>query len=367
MGFRLKTSKTKSWALRTVCLLAALTAPAAWAGQLGLPFPTHRFPTDISFHAAYTFGLGSTSANYLNTGKFAPLANSQKVSWQKNSILLEYQPSNHFSVGGIFSFQRTSLSSPSTTSFSQWTLGDQVVFGEYRFLDGSGYSLGVAGLLKFPGYKNDTPQEAAAKDFTLLTGDAQTDFGGMVTAEFWPAQVVRLQGDFGYLVRSQGFADQLIYQGTIGFVIPRVDLTFRMIGFTSIGSGPTPGSNFDFETKTLREDFFGGSNFAYSSKPNLLMMSPKVEFWIGPEYAVSASLTKTLRGKDAAKGNYFELGFVYRFAERRQKTRRNFTEVDIKTDQNSGVFEGELQEKNQAPTKPEQDYDFEPLYYESAE
>ncbi len=357
----------------TKFLFISLLATSANATQFGLPFPSHRFPTDTSFHASFALGLGSTSENYSTTGTATPLTGSQSVGWIKNSIQLEYQPSNHFSFGGNFTFLRTTLDAGATSlSNSRWSLGDQTIFAEYRFIDGPGYSLGMSGLIKFPGYLNESITEAQEKGFALLPGDAQTDFGGMLSAEVWPTTTFRVQGDFGYLFRTQGFADHLIYQGSVAFVIPRVDLSFRLMGFHSIGNGPTPGTTFENEITTVQRDYFAGSAYAYASTPSLLMMSPKVEFWIGPEYAATATYTRTIMGTDAAKGSFLEFGFTYRFSERKQNARRSFTEVGIETDQSSGVFEGELQEKSgTAPTppkaKPRQDFDFEPLYYESAE
>lgn len=361
-------------ALGLIFILGLTNSVTTRAAQFGIVYPSHRFPTDLSFHASYQLGLGSSSSNYLTDGTSSLLDSEQSISWQKNSVQLEYQPSNHFSFGGHFTFQRTSKQSGIGSSVSKWTLGDQSVFAEYRFIDGPGYSLGLSGVIKFPGYSNDTLSEAQAQNYTLLPGDAQTDMGGMLSGEFWPAKVIRLQGDFGYLFRTQSFSDELIYQGSVGFVIPRVDLSLKIIGFHSIESGPTPGSAFDVEINTLK-GLFAGSNYAYSATPSLMALVPKAEFWIGPEYAFSASLTKPLRGTDSAGGHYYEFGFIYRFSERRTKSRRSFTEVDIKTDQNAGVFEGELQEKNQRKSQntdetdsdSEQNLEFDPLFYESAE
>jgi hypothetical protein len=363
-------STTKITALLFTLLIVA--ASEAKASQYGVPFPSHRFPTDTSFHATYSFGLGSTSSNYSNAGTEIALAGEQKVSWIKNTVQLEYQPSNHFSFGGNFTFQRTAIDAGNLATFpASWSLGDQTIFAEYRFIDGSGYSLGLSGIIKFPGYQNDGIEEAQAKGYSLLPGDAQTDFGGLLSAELWPTRTIRVQGDFGYLVRTQDFANQLLYQGSVGFVIPRVDASFRMIGYHSIGNGPVPGSSFESEISTV-QGLFGGSSYAYSPTPSLLMISPKVEFWIGPEYAASFTLTRTIMGTNSAKGSLFEVGFTYRFTERKQNTRRNFTEVDIGYDHNDGVFEGELQERNRSnlPSRPggqRQDFDFEPLYYEPAE
>lgn len=357
---------------RRYCVVATflLASASIQASQFGILMPSHRFPTDISFHASYNLGLGSTNANYSALGTKTALTNAQSVNWNKSSVQIEYQPSTHFAFGGNFVFQRTSLNSSAASSLSKWTLGDQNVFAEYRFIDAPGYSLGVASVVKFPGYLNDTVADAQTQSYTLLPGDAQTDFSAMITGEFWPAKVIRLQSDFGYLFRSQSFANELIYQASVGFVIPRVDISVRFLGYSSIGKGPTPGSTFESEISTLH-GLFGSSNFAYSTMPSLFMISPKAEFWVGPEYALTASFTKTMRGTNAPVGNYFEFGFVYRFSERRQNTRRNFTEVDIHNDQSSGVFEGELQEKNSGDTsskqKPSQDEDSDqPLYYEPA-
>ena len=337
--------------------------------------PTHRFPTDTSFHIGYSYVLGSSSNNYATNSMVVPLTNAEKVGWHKNLIQIEYQPSNHFSFGGHFTFQRTILDQGGLSgSRGRWSLGDQSIFAEYRFVDGPGYSLGLSGLIKFPGYQNDTGAEAGVSQAALLPGDAQTDFGGMLSSEFWPTTTLRVQSDFGYLFRTQSFANQLIYQGSVGFVIPRMDLSLRLLGYHSVGNGPASGSSLAAELSEVRS-YFGNSYFAYAGSPSLMMLSPRVEFWVAPEYAITSTYSRTLMGTEAAKGYQLEFGLVYRFTERKQRVRRNFTEVGIETDQSTGVFDGEVQEQQRKreqgskndSARPRQDFDFEPLYYESAE
>jgi hypothetical protein len=312
------------------------------AQQTGFVFPTHRFPTDKSFHVQYSNRFTKTSSNFISSQFTDVLANSGQVFVHQHKLLVETQPNRRFSAGLELSFDRVSLENLSAEN-SATKFGDQRLFMEYRFFDVVGASAGFAFVAKFPAYSNSSLQELQASGNALSPrhGDAQSDFGILLTGEYWPSEAVRFRTDLGYLYRTSGYATQLPYLASLGVVTQKVDAELRLVGNFSLG-GET--SSLSAQDESDLSDSVLGSNYFISRNPWMLMVEPRVEVWFSPKWALSFGYKTPLIGNRAAKFHSFALGIVYRWFETKRSRPRTFQQVDIETDQESGVFQGENQE-----------------------
>ena len=324
--------------LLTLTSLAALVwnSPLARAAQTGAEFPTHRYPTDRSFHLDYKFGYTGTSANRADSTTTVPLDGSKAIRVFSHEFGLEYEPNRKLSFGGIFRIDSVSLLSGSDAGASKSALGDQRVFLEYRYYDVPGASLGTAFVAKFPGYSNPTASEAAAATTgTVLLGDAQIDFLAALTSEVWISDTTRFRGDLGYMLRTQGFPAELPFMLSIGFVTSRIDLDLKLKG-----NLPIVGQNDDVGIATVRKSF-ANSMYAYSPSPWVISAGPSVELWMKPNFAVTFEYTASLIGNQSPYSQEIKGGLVYRWAETKAKRSRTFQDIDFGVDQEAGKFSGD--------------------------
>ncbi len=239
-------------------------------------------------------------------------------------------------------------------------LGDQRLFAEYRFFDAPGRSVGFAFVPKFPGYSNPTQDELTSQGVTtaVLLGDSQVDFTTLLTTEFWPATTIRVRLDAGYTYRTEGFAPELPYAVSLGYANPRVDLDLKVRGNVSL-SGTRDST--DASLAVLRAAF-QGSDYAYSDTPWVMIFQPNAEFWVTPRIGLGFDFAYSALGNNSSRFTEFGVSITFREATTRRRARTTFQEVDIGTDQESGVFQGEIQGKpapEEAPTDsgpPDQEF-----------
>lgn len=283
----------------------------------------------------------ATQSNFIAPMIYSKLDNSSKITIFSHNFSAEFQPNRRLSVGGIFNISSASLSPLNTTGIASSKLGDQRLFVEYRFYDAPGKSVGFAFVPKFPGYSNPTSDELAAEGITtaVLFGDAQVDITTLLTTEFWPSSTIRTRFDTGYTYRTEKFAAEVPYLASMAYVNPRIDLDFRIRGNFSLA-----GSTADTSLASLRSAF-ANSKYVYSDNPWVLILQPSAEFWLTPRFALGFNFNYAALGNNSAHFTEFGLNFTFREASTLRKRRGTFKEVDIGTDQENGMFQGEIQGK----------------------
>lgn len=339
-----------------LCLSALIGSfPKAEAGQLGPSFPTHRYPTDVSFHMGYGFRIINSSSNFTQRLIIDPLLNDAKLRIVRHEFLPEFQPNRQLSLGARIVVDQLSMSRPGVKTQTRSTLGDQTIFAEYRILDEPGSSLGMATVVKFPSYGNPTLaelQRTATPERTLLPGDAQTDASFLITTEFWAGKNLRFRADAGYMTRLDGYSPELPFNLSLGVVNPKMDLEVRLKGNFTLGGGEANNE----EALAIRKAF-AYSDYAYSPDPWVVVIEPHIELWLSAKSAVTLSYSHSLMGTRAAAYHALGAGFIYRWAETRNRPRKTFKDVPIGTDLESGKFEGEK------PSEEESQYlDTDPVF-----
>ncbi len=334
-------------ALLSWSVSVALSATAE-AAQLGPHIPTHHYPTDTSLHLSYRFSL-INSSNFVEPLLTDSLQNGSKLRVIRHEFLPEFQPNRQLSFGLRVALDQIRLSEENTgKSISRTTLGDQVIFAEFRVLDEPGSSLGFAGIVKVPAYSNPTLAELQASSDptrTILPGDAQVDTTLMITTEYWAGTNLRLRGDLGYTARLDGYASELPYNASIGIVNPKMDLELRVRGNFSVGSG----AESDSDAETIRRAF-ANSDYAYSPNPWVMVIEPAVELWLSAKFAASFQYSYSLMGNRSPAFHAAGAGLIYRWAETRNRPRRTFREVPIYTDQEAGRFDSETVPESESLT-----------------
>ncbi len=337
--------------VRFGALCLGLATMETRSAQFGPVFPSHRFPTDESFHATYRALRASSGWNFVEPLELNRLLNDSEIGVTKHELQLEYQPNRALSIGGILSFDQTSIAEK-TRSLSASGLGDQRFWSEYRFYDEPGSSIGLGLVIKFPAYEN---KAATTGGLATFPGDAQTDYTALATAEFWPNETFRLRTNFGYTFRSEGFSDELPFLLSAGFVIPKFEIDLRIRGNLTLNS-----DSFTDDTLSSLRSAFGNSDYVFSPDPRLVIVNPSVEFWINPTWAVGIDFQYALMGVHAPSFSQYGLHLTYRWAKTHRRQTRTFKEVDIGTDQESGTFQGEEQDKvrelrpeDPSPIRPE--------------
>ena len=314
------------------------------ASQSGPYFPTHNFPTDRSFHLSYDFGVLKTGRNYDETGSSTPLLLNSQLFRYRHKLTPEYQVNRNFNVGAYIQVDSLNLADEDGNTISKKGFSDQVIFSEYRFFDIPGASVGVATLVKFPFYENTTVSKFldSGEGSTILIGDAQTDFSVMATSELWPSNFIRFRLDFGYTYRSDSFGAEIPYLISAGYVSKKVDIDLRLKGNFSLENDAIVADNSTAaENSQLLQTAFGDSNYALSGNPSATKFETAISFWFDPLWGASASFEKSLRGKNSPQFWGIQFGLTYRFLEREERLKQTAREVDISTDQEKGVFEGE--------------------------
>jgi hypothetical protein len=352
---------------RVLILTTVVTAfglrsvPPAQAAQSGPVFPTHRFPTDQSFHLSYRLSYLTTHANYVSARQYSYL--TDRFSLIGHSFTGEFQPNRQFSAGAIFNVSSAALNPQAGgPGVSQNKLGDQRVFTEFRFFDRPGRSIGLSFVAKFPGYKNATSAEVTAAGKAarvVLVGDAQLDFSPMLTTEFWFTSTMRTRFDVGYTMRTTQFANEIPAMLSVGYANPRIDLDLRFKAYKTLAgaSVTVDGAEDGADVKAA----FANSDWAFARNPWALIVQPVVEFWITPSLAATFDANLSLVGNNSAHFREFAIGIAMRRAETRSRKPRTFQEIDIRTEQEEGYFPGEIQgapPARQRPIAPGADEEF---------
>ncbi len=328
---------TFSWII-SLCL-----GTKSFASQTGPFFPTHRFPADTSHHISYDFMHVLSRTNFVSSRLTEPLDNGHSLSLYAQKIGIEFQPNRNLSVGAELSFD--SLSLGGSTAPGKNAFGDQHVFMEYRFYDEVGASLGAAVVAKFPAYKNATIQEvqdAGSTNFVFL-GDAQSDLSALLTGEKWFQPTLRTRFDIGLKLRTDSYSHEIPFLASIGFVTPKVEFDFKFIGNAVLGSS-SDGSSIG-----VLESAFSNSKYALSLNPWVFAIQPSMELWLSTSWALSFDYRYSLMGNNSPSFHMFSFGLIFRSAENRSKVKKTFQQVDIRTDQESGQFQGENQQKTLEP------------------
>lgn len=325
--------------------LSLFLAEQTQAAQAGPYFPTHHYPTDQSFLFSFRYYSLKTSNNYGEKGDSEELLNNGSVSRTRYQLLPQYQPNRRLSFGAFINIDKVHLDLGSQGEANKSGFSDQVIFSEYRVADEVGYSLGIAALVKFPLYSN--PENNSGNTLPLaLMGDAQTDFTLMGTSEFWAKRNLKLYADLGFTFRSDEHATEFPYQVGATLVKLKWELGLKFLGNFSMGNDKVFNANDDVAqlARELRTSF-GNSNYAFAENPVLHKYNLNGLFWATPNLAFHADWEQTISGKNAPKFYQFSLGLSYRLAFQNRARSKTYKEVDIDTDQESGVFDGELQEK----------------------
>jgi hypothetical protein len=332
--------------------LALLLCSATEAAQLGPVLPTHNFPTDTSFHLSYRFGRIGTNSNFIDRLVTDTLLDQATLTIYRHQLIPEFQPSRKLSIGAIAQYDQMTMVD-SQGSVKQNSFSDQYIFTEFRFHDEPGASVGFGAVLKFPLYSNPTIKDLLDSDDSeraILFGDGQFDATVLATSEFWLSEVVRTQFDLGYTLRTDGFAPEMPFMAGVGFVTPKMDLNVRLKGNFSLGQGSVGDDDF----KTVRAAF-SNSDYAYSAQPWGMSFEPSVTFWISAKWGVNVDYRMSLMGLEAPNYQSITGGLTYRWSETRVPIQRSFREVDIGTDQERGVFEGEASVPTEAEAAPDQE------------
>lgn len=313
------------------------------ASQSGPVFPTHRYPTDKSFHLGYHVGYFTSKSNFVSSTVFQSLTNKSKLTLFTHDFTAEFQPNRRLSVGGILNLTSGAMNPSNSKGTALSKLGDQRLFAEYRFYDAPGRSVGFAFVPKFPGYANPTEEQLTQQGVTttVLLGDSQVDFTTLLTTEFWPSTTIRARLDAGYTYRTEGFSAEIPYMVSLGYANPRVDLDVRVKGNFSMGGGDTSSDS----NLAVLKAAFENSNYAYSNTPWVAVIQPTAEFWVTPRIGLSFDFSYSLFGKDSARFVSYGAGISFREATTQNRPRKTFQEVDIGTDQEAGMFQGEVQGK----------------------
>jgi hypothetical protein len=291
----------------------------------------------------------STSSNFVEALSIEPLKNEASISMYKHEFSLEYQPSRKISLGALLSVYSASISNELVSDPEVRTSpGDQFFFGEYRFYDEPGASVGGAFVLKFPGYSNPTFQEfqASGSSLAILMGDAQTDVTGLITGEYWPSQVVRGRIDTGYTFRTEQYSAEIPFLASIAFVTPKIEVDLKVRGNFTLRTDKFQSSS---DGADELKKAFGGSDYAFSANPWIFVINPTVEMWVSPKWAVGFDYSYPLFGNRAPFYQNIALSLTYRWAKSARRNQKTFREVDIGTDQESGQFQGEIQGKDLEP------------------
>jgi hypothetical protein len=351
--------KKSCWiVLRPIFGLALLTlCDISHSAQFGPFFPTHNFPTDQSFHLNYRFGFHNSNSNFVDTFATDVLADGKSIRRLEHQFNAEYQPNRQFAFGAQFNLDQMKLNSgDAIEGLSKTGFGDQRFFAEFRFYDEPGTSVGIGTAVKFSLYSNPTATELAASadpNNVVLLGDGQLDGSLMLTGEHWPMEVVRLRLDVGMNFRTQGYASEMIYQGSAGFVTPKMDLDLKLKGTLPLGGGG------DFADLALVKSAFGGSDYALSANPRQLILNPSLALWLAPKISFNFDFEMSFSGKESANFLGFYFGLGYRWAKTKQGRIKTFQDVDIRKNLDGDRFEAEDGKDKNDQVKPR-----EPVYDE---
>ena len=314
---------------------------SAEALQWGPVFPTHKFPTERSFHTTLSSEYGSQSAYFDGTGQKTTL--TSKLSRLRFSLTPEYQPSRQLSFGAMLNFDSLSTSGTSTT-LAKSGLSDQFIFGEFRMIDERGKSLGIATVFKIPAYANPKSVDTNTPAFLML-GDAQVDGSFLVTGEYWATSHVKLFSDLGFTYRSDEHASEVPLNLGVEYVTKRYSVGASLAGNLSLGNDKT----HDSPTTQAIQSKTGANNYVFATNPQGFKAQVQAEYAFNYQWAANAKIENSIWGKNSPYFFNVGAGVVFRFFEPAHGEGPTAREVNIRTDDTSDEFEGELQEGSGTP------------------
>ena len=325
-----------------------LSSLVSRAAQTGPYFPSHRFPTQKSFHLGFSSAYVYSASNFVEPTITQNLTDNAELQIFRQTLSVEIQPSRQFSAGVLVNMDKSKLGDDlSNSSVTKFALADQIVFGEFRAVDTRGYSLGFATVVKFPAYKNITYDDliASGDASTILLGDGQSDFSLLTTSELWLSPNLRSRLDAGLTFRTEGFAPELPLLVSLAYVNPKIEVELRITGNFPVRAAeeqtvPPP--------ETVQAAF-AGSQYALADAPWGLSIAPHLEAWISPKIAITADYSASLVGNRSPHFYRVAAGIVYRWSQTNRVQQKTFEQVDISTDQEEGTFEGEQQMERLRP------------------
>lgn len=319
--------------MSSICL-ASLGNTSQW----GPVFPSHRYPTDSSYHVNSWLAYGSQGAVYDGEGQKQSL-NDGSFTRLRFVINPEYQPTRELSLGAYLNFDSLKLESGGQ-SISKAGFGDQIFFGEYRVVDQPGHSIGFSTLFKIPLYSVPDEVGATSEDFLLL-GDGQIDTTLLLTTEYWAWRNIKLNGDIGLTYRTDEHATELPFQFAAEYVSPKYNFGIGFIGNLSFKNDKATQTTTSQDIQRLT----GGTRYTFATSPEILLIEIKGEYAFNPSWALTGNIQNTLWGKNAPSFFNIGVGVSYRFFEP-SESQRSAREVGIGTDDTSSEFDGEVQEKS---------------------
>ena len=309
----------------------------ALAAQWGPVFPTHNFPTEQSFLMNTNFEYGTQSSLFNSLGQ----KESLELVFSRFRITLnpEYQPSKQFSFGGYFNFDFLSLQPTGQTQVSKSGPSDQFLFGEYRFYDYPGQSVGIASVVKIPAYPIPRQVDAGSSSFLIL-GDGQIDATALITTEYWLSRNLKFYLDSGFTYRAEDHSSEIPYNTGLEFKVPRYTIGVNLKGTSSLKTDNTRLS----QSSGLFHDLTGGTNYIFAENPTILIGKIYGEYALNHEWAISGKFENSMSGKNAPFFYIVGFGLSYRNFEYSRYMPRTARDVGIETDDSDDEFEGEIQE-----------------------
>jgi len=311
--------------------------PLTFASQFGPVFPSHDFPTDKSYLVNGWLSYADENSFFDNTGKTQTLDGS--LTRYRFTLNPEFQPNRQFAFGAYLNFDSLKLST-TKTQLSKSGPSDQYLYGEFRFLDEPGYSLGFSSIFKFPVYSAPSTVDTSTPPFLLL-GDGQIDGSLLLSGEFWPWNNFRLLGDVGMTYRTDDHAGEVPFQLAASYVTPEFNIGLAVRGNFTL--------NNDKATNTVTSQQIqihtGATNYVYANSPQVIALEIKGEYDFNYRWGVLADFQDSISGRNSPDFVYFGLGISCRFFEP-SVARRSAREVGFETDDSLKEFEGEMQENN---------------------
>lgn len=316
--------------LSFLCLNSNLSA-----SQWGPVFPSHRYPTDRSYHVNSWFSYGSQDSVFDGKGEREQLDGS--LSRFRVVINPEYQPTRELSLGAYLNFDSLKLSESGQT-LSKSGFSDQFIFGEYRVVDEPGHSIGFATIFKIPFYSVPGEVNSTSEDFLLL-GDGQIDSSLLLTTEYWAWRSIKLIGDIGITYRTDEHATELPFQLGAQYVSPKYNFGFYVLGNLSFKNDKATQNTTSQQIQNLT----GSTGYVFANSPETIIFGLKGEYALNPSWAFIGDLQNSVWGKSSPYFINFSAGVSYRFFDP-STTQRSAREVGIETDDATQEFEGEIQE-----------------------
>ncbi len=317
--------------LSSICLKAELQA-----SQWGPVFPSHRYPTDKSFHLNTSLSYGSQSGVFDSEGVRQDMPST--LTRFRLNISPEYQPTRQLSLGAYIHFDSLKLDAP-TEQLSKSGLSDQYLFGEFRVVDEVGYSVGFGTVFKIPLYSNPTDVGTGTESFLML-GDGQIDAALYFTTEYWAWPQIKLVGDLGINFRTDEHATEVPFQLGMEYMSPKTNFGVSVLGNLSLKNDKATQT----PTSQQLQNLTGNTNYVFATNPESVIIQVKGEYSMSHSWGLIAKFENSLWGKNSPAFMNISAGLSYRLFDP-YYSKRSAREVGIETDDSSSEFEGEAQEK----------------------